>query len=279
MKIILSRKGFDSGFGGYASLILPDGTIQSLPIPSSSDVLTYAEVKSRYHQSSLIELMKSIKKQIKEYEWKPLDDTTNCHLDPDIDLYAIDRTPEWKGCFGQIGAAQTVLENSNVDKDDLFLFFGWFNECYESDGKLQMKKGDGKHVLFGYLQIGEIIHTSTDTIPDWLKYHPHSNSSRLSNTNNCIYVARETCSWDNSIPGYGVFKYTSELDLTMPGMSRSKWNLPSIFKGLSITYHTQKSWKDGYFQSAARGQEFVVEENERITEWAQKIIQNNYSHE
>lgn len=33
MKFILSRKGFDSGYGGCASPILPDGTMLSIPIP------------------------------------------------------------------------------------------------------------------------------------------------------------------------------------------------------------------------------------------------------
>ena len=34
MKVILSRKGFDSSNGGCPSPILPDGTLLSLPIPS-----------------------------------------------------------------------------------------------------------------------------------------------------------------------------------------------------------------------------------------------------
>ncbi|MBO4456467.1 MAG: hypothetical protein J5802_01965 [Butyrivibrio sp.] len=40
MKIILSRKGFDSTNGGCASPIMPDGTLLSMPIPSdeSNDV-------------------------------------------------------------------------------------------------------------------------------------------------------------------------------------------------------------------------------------------------
>lgn len=33
MKIILSRKGFDSSVGGVASPLFPDGTLLSLPIP------------------------------------------------------------------------------------------------------------------------------------------------------------------------------------------------------------------------------------------------------
>ena len=34
MKVILSRKGFDSSNGGCPSPILPDGTLLSLPIPT-----------------------------------------------------------------------------------------------------------------------------------------------------------------------------------------------------------------------------------------------------
>lgn len=37
MKIILSRKRFDSGSGGYATPIFPDGTMLSLPIPVEKD--------------------------------------------------------------------------------------------------------------------------------------------------------------------------------------------------------------------------------------------------
>jgi Nucleotide modification associated domain 3 len=35
MKIIFSRKGFDSGIGGVASPIFPSGELQTLPIPES----------------------------------------------------------------------------------------------------------------------------------------------------------------------------------------------------------------------------------------------------
>ncbi len=33
MKVVLSRKGFDSANGGIPSPIMPDGTMLSLPIP------------------------------------------------------------------------------------------------------------------------------------------------------------------------------------------------------------------------------------------------------
>ena len=38
MKIILSRKGFDSSNGGCPSPIMPDGTLLSMPIPTDDDV-------------------------------------------------------------------------------------------------------------------------------------------------------------------------------------------------------------------------------------------------
>ena len=53
MKIILSRKGFDSSNGGCASPIMPDGTLLSMPIPTNDEVsfeniawngMAYAEI-------------------------------------------------------------------------------------------------------------------------------------------------------------------------------------------------------------------------------------------
>ena len=41
MKVILSRKGFDAKNGGIPSPILPDGSLLSLPIPSTVDRCTY----------------------------------------------------------------------------------------------------------------------------------------------------------------------------------------------------------------------------------------------
>ena len=45
MKIVLSRKGFDSSTGGCASPILPDGVMLSLPIPTSTDCLSYDDIQ------------------------------------------------------------------------------------------------------------------------------------------------------------------------------------------------------------------------------------------
>lgn len=48
MRLILSRKGFDSSsaFGACASPILPDGQLISLPIPHSEARVTYNGLQS-----------------------------------------------------------------------------------------------------------------------------------------------------------------------------------------------------------------------------------------
>ena len=46
MKVILSRKGFDSEYGGYLSPILPNEQMISLPIPDSKDDIRYSGIKA-----------------------------------------------------------------------------------------------------------------------------------------------------------------------------------------------------------------------------------------
>lgn len=84
MKVILSRKGFDSGTGGYASPILPDGTLLSLPIPDSSSDIKYLDLN--LNESSYYELMQSLKGEyLKDNGNKSaLTKDTFCHLDPDL---------------------------------------------------------------------------------------------------------------------------------------------------------------------------------------------------
>ena len=61
MKIILSRKGFDAEAGGFASPILPDGRMISLPIPEESSEVKYSEL-SVDGQTNYYSLMESLYK-------------------------------------------------------------------------------------------------------------------------------------------------------------------------------------------------------------------------
>jgi hypothetical protein len=120
MKVILSRKGFDSGYGGYASPILSNGKMISLPIPME-DSIKYSDL--RIGESTYYDLMSSLKRKIRLNDglWHDLEKETKCHLDPDIFENTIDRVPGWKPCFGQIDAAQSHLENQRVGENDLFI--------------------------------------------------------------------------------------------------------------------------------------------------------------
>jgi hypothetical protein len=276
MKIVLSRKGFDSAFGGNPSPILQDRRMISFPIPSY-DSTKYSDLMVDNNQS-YYELMRQLVFKIKyKKEWIELTKDTKCHLDPDIYANIIQRTENWKPCFGQIDKAQSHLDNEGVKENDLFLFFGWFNETILKKGILQFVKPD-LHIIFGYLQIGEILKVNTEIkIPNWLINHPHGNDEvRKKRSNNTIHIARDNLTWDKSKPGAGIFKFHEDLVLTKTGFSRSKWELPSFFKGKRISRHSEKSWnKEGYFKSVDIGQEFVIEDNKDVENWAKQLINDN----
>ena len=276
MKVIFSRKGFDSAYGGFPSPILPDGEMISLPIPSR-DFLRYSDLKIT-NGLTYCELMQQLRPTIKTNdEWHRITEETRCHLDPDIYKNAIHRKPDWKPCFGQIDSAQGHLENQGVGENDLFLFFGWFRKTNIRNSKLEFDPREkGKHAIFGYFQIGEIVKVDREfKVPDWMSYHPHASECRRSNDSNTIYIARPELSWNKLLPGAGRFEFREDLVLTKQGLSRSKWCLPDCFIDAEISFHNRASWKDGYFQSAAIGQEFVVKDNEKVEVWAKNLIKGS----
>lgn len=265
MKIILSRKGFDSSAGGYPSPILPDNNLISFPIPDERDNVLYNQLY--YNGRTYLEI-------INELGIRETNLNSRCHLDPDIYSNIIQRKRNWRGSFGQIQGAQTHLENNNVNVGDIFLFFGWFRKIEINNARLNYI-GPDLHIIFGYLQIGRIIKTSDRNleIPNWLIEHPHyANIGRRNYPNNTIYIASENLSLNPDLPGFGTFKLNDSLILTQEGQSRSKWNLPDIFKHVEISYHKEKNWKDNYFQSTGRGQEFVISATDEIINWANNII-------
>jgi hypothetical protein len=266
MKIILSRKGFDSKFGGYPSPILPDGTLLSLPIPDKNDEARYESLY--YEGKSFAQIIEELTNG--KFSHK------NCHLDPDIRFLDMDisLSPfDWKPAFGQSGIAMTHLEKQKIKKNDLFLFFGFFREAEIIDGKYQYVKGcSPKHVIWGYLQIDKKILLPTKEKYPCLGMHPHLDKN--DKLNNTIFVARDSLTWDNHKSGAGILKYKPELVLTKEGLSRSRWKLPDFLKDIKISYHSKDSWKENYFQSAHIGQEFVIsaDGNEEVEKWAKDLI-------
>jgi hypothetical protein len=141
MKIILSRKGFDSESGKVPSPILPDRRLISLPIPFAGEQTTFANVDvfGRSAAAILSELRPSgykFKDEAAARAWAAVP----AHLDPDLRAGAVPRPAGWRPLFGQDGAAQTHLANQRVGIGDLFLFYGWFKETTNYGGKLYRRR-------------------------------------------------------------------------------------------------------------------------------------------
>lgn len=269
MKIILSRKGFDSSAGGQPSPILPDGTLLSLPIPDTvrtADTYSSISWKGKSYYEIIEELKPRTKIQKDDY----------CHLDPDLRENVKSRPNGWTPAFGQMGAALSALRNNSVGIGDLFLFFGWFKETEYTKGKLRYKKGAPNiHVIFGYLQVGN-IYEKEELVPNTLIEHPHMQESYDENWekhNNIIITPSKNLSFMPDKKGADVLNFRKDRVLTNEGFSRGRWNLPDCFKDVKIAYNPNP-WKDGYFQSAGRGQEFIMNSTPQIIDWAKNIIKD-----
>ena len=268
MKIILSRKGFDSTTGEIASPIMEDGSLLSLPIPvtkkqaeGGEEGITYEELMFGQQNLSTI---------IDELSNGNFDADQQAHLDPDLDKERLaNREDEknWKPVFGQQGTAQGYLEKREVGnkEEDIFLFFGWFQRTKKDNGKLcYLRPREGRrdlHVIFGWLQVGKRIIVNRDEIQSWLEYHPHVvNKKDVYTGNNTIYVASDTLNlFGEPIcgkSGGGAFPVFKEsLLLTAREQSMSHWSLPK--------WLLEGAWKcrDGHlpFLSGGRQQEFVFD--------------------
>jgi hypothetical protein len=284
MKVILSRKGFDSTAGGYPSPILDARELISFPIPENMDKVMpdyYNLHKIRYadHKTSqgitYLELLSQLlppNNQNLNLEGKPYPlNKAYCHYDPQIfNPSTHSETPKYKGLFGQTGSALGHLVKENIGAGDLFLFFGWFRDTKRRpDGTYEYVRGTDKHVIWGWLEVERVIDVKRDKVQDsCLRKHPHFSLKRDENK---VFVSKDKLSFLPDLPGAGVFQYHEKLVLTKKGMSRTKWDLPAYFKG-KISYHSEASFKKDYFQSANRGQEFVVDADDKIMGWVKDLF-------
>lgn len=263
MKVILSRKGFDSSYGRTASPILPDGTLLSLPIPSKTETLRFTDLHyNSWSYYDVIKVLRPASKIKKKY---------TCHLDPDIRKEVMPRTGVWQPAFGQEGAALSHLQNQGVGVGDLFLFYGWFRRTELSDGRLRyVQRAPDLHIIYGYLQIGDVI-THEEDVPEWLVGHPHNTAERWRRGRNAIYVASERLSIQPELAGAGCLTMSERLVLTKKGCLRRVWDLPDFMRDVPITYNAD-AWQDEGFVSAARGQEFVFDANNDVIDWVKDML-------
>ena len=245
MRVILSRKGFDETAGGKANPIMPDGTLLSLPIPSNSS-RHYSEL--RYGDETYENIIKQLGGKY---------GAGTCHIDPDIRKGVYDVPAEWKPIFGQCDAALTHLKNQNVGQHDLFLFYGWFKQTERKEGRLRyILNAPNLHIVYGYLQVGKMV-TDKEEITEY-HWHPHAH---MSIDNNCLFIARDTLSWNSNLDGYGVFSYDKRLVLTRDeAKNRSEWGeLPELLKKYNLTMTKQR-------------QEHVIQEHPAVEAWAKSLI-------
>lgn len=269
-RLVLSRKGFDSGSGGCPSPIFPDGTMYSLPIPSFGSGIAFGDLD--HGDVNMGRLVGDLTGG--RVRRRPLGAKNEVHLDPDLDGDSYPRESGWRGLLGQAGAAQGHLARMGVTSGDLFLFFGLYQRVEESISGWRFVRGSKKlHVLWGWLHVGEV--RKVDRIRDdvnfrWARYHDHFRGRE--DETNTLYVAAESLELVGGavVPGYGVFRrFDERFVLTDPYCDGvSKWRLPGWFyPGCGrdpLTYHGDLGrWRcDGnyaYLQSVGRGQEFVLD--------------------
>lgn len=282
MKLIVSRKGFDSSAGGVPSPIFPDGRMVSLPIPDKHSVVTYEGIS--YDGGSLGNIVADLTRGRVPPHYR-------AHIDPDLVQDSLPRLPNWRPIFGQTGQAQTHLRNNDVGPGDLFLFFGLFGRVEMLNESYTWVHGARRcHVIWGWLQVAEVLHLG-DSRPrgyDWAEYHPHFN--RGADPNNVVYIAHRDLQIDalaENLPGAGTFtQFSPCLQLTAPdGEKTSVWELPAWFypdeSRTPLTYHADKDrWRKRAnrteLQSVARGQEFVLECDEypEAVQWTCDLIRS-----
>lgn len=281
MKIILSRKGFDSSTSGVASPLLPDGTLLSLPIPDVNGPVTYGELT--WGQYAVGDLVTALTRG-------RLDHHTRAHLDPDLYGPIYPRRPDWRPLFGQDGAAQSHLQNQGVGLGDLFLFFGWFRAVEQRGGSYHfVKSAPDQHLIYGWLQVGTILSNAqlATATPPWAMTHPHCIGGR--GPRNTVYIAIADLTLDGcttALPGAGYFvDYRDSYRLTAPYQLRTQWRLPRWFYPAAgrppLSYHTDRArWACDndytYLHSATRGQEFVLDTASypEALAWAVELLQN-----
>lgn len=279
MKLILSRKGFDSSSGGVPSPILPDGRLLSFPIPEDlpGSGIPYDSIRT-IDGGAVATVMDDLHVRIPP---------RGAHLDPDLVASARPRAPGWRPCFGQDSSAQRHLHNHGVGPGDLFLFFGLFRQTVFDAGQLRWERAAPRvHAMFGFLEIGDVVPVSSaedaSRLP-WAADHPHI--CVWQRPGNTLYVGAAASALAPGQPGAGLLTFSDATRLTRPGATTSVWHLPTAFAAHrgQLTYHTRYSrWvsePDGTvtLTTVGRGQEFIVDADDSLRRWASGLISQNYA--
>ncbi|MCB2067394.1 MAG: hypothetical protein KDE15_12235 [Erythrobacter sp.] len=242
MKIVFSRKGFDSAAGGGPSPVL-DGRPVTLPIPAGR-----GPSATRYGALGLGE-------QVALASRGRLGADDFAHHDP---MFLPDGRAMPNAILGQCGAAQTHLERQGVGVGDVFVFFGLFRE------------GAAKphHRLFAWLRVAEVLHLPSapaDRVAGLAKLGmPHALGLHAGND----------VAWLGQ--GGTARRASAMLRLTVPEGPPSLWQVPAWLHATGLSYHDKPGrWLPGNrLQSVSRGQEFVADVGQRkdALDWVERVI-------
>jgi len=283
MKLIFSRKGYDSSAGGFPSLIFPDGTLYSIPIPSSKDNIFYSDLRMEYEGESIQSILNdltghSIRHNKNHKTCDYMAAIQRCHYDP----MPVDELTNI--AFGQTGGSESHLRKQNIEEGDIFLFYGWFKQVEKNSGAWRYKpEAKDIHIIWGWMSVGEMINLDnpkqrevvSEQYPCLAK-HPHLAPWRKAP--NRIYLSDKS----------GFLSYSNQRCLTdcENYQGRSTWRLPSCFnQPEAITYLNKFSLCGGQviITIPGRGQEFVlnlekvesIESVNRIIDWINKLIEDS----
>ncbi len=237
MKIIFSRKGFDSSAGGGPSPIV-EGKPISLPIPAGT------ASETRYGDLGLGEhAAKASRGRLSA------DDL--CHHDP---MFLEDKT-----CvFGQCGAAQTHLERQGVGIGDVFVFFGLFADEVTAAPH---------HRIFGYLRV-DTMTPLADGAPDELITLKHPHALAMHHRNDVIWLGEgQQANCASNALRLTVPEGPPSL------WNRPDWLKRG---GLSYHDRADRWIRGGRLRSVARGQEFVADIGRRQAprDWLDQVIED-----
>lgn len=222
MKLVFSRKGFDSTAGGAPSPIA-GGVPVSLPIPAQD------RSRTTFADRGLGELVEQATRG-------KLAGADLCHDDP---MFA-----DGLCWFGQCGAAQGHLAKHGVGPGDHFVFFGLFADP---------ETGERHHRIFGHMEVTAAGAPGTvEQSPHWQeppRHHPHREGNWPAN--NTLWFG----------PGQTARSAPDALRLTVPGGPLNLWTVPLWLKRRGLSYHDKpERWRrGGRLDSARRGQEFVCD--------------------
>lgn len=280
MRIILSRKGFDSGSGGVPNPILPDGRLLPLPIPDKASPVRYSQIE--WDGVNLGEVVPALTRgRVKG--------THFAHLDPDLNAAALPRDPGWRPLFGQQSAAQGHLSKNSIGVGDLFLFFGLFRPVVGTEHGLAWERGStARHMFWGWLQIGAVVPVDQCAPADlpWARYHPHFH--RAPSPTNTLYVAASRLDLPGTAPAdpaAGCFpRFLPGLRLTAASAARpGQWDVPGWMlprPGVpALTYHGDPGRWTAHgdrvqLSTVGRGQEFILDADyyPEAVGWAASMI-------